>query len=288
MKRPTFRQSLAGFFQLVRLPNLLIIILTQYLIRIFLVNHAANWKAYLVDYQQFILTSSTVFIAAGGYIINDYFDVKIDLINKPKAVIIGRLIRRRYAIILHQILNFFGIFLAIFLSWKIVLINILAYSCLWFYASRFKKVAFVGNFLVAMLTAASLISMAVFYDENDKMINIYALFAFSITLIREIIKDMEDIRGDARYGCRTLPIIWGLRRTKTLLYFFIFSFVILLFSMTYSLDNQRLMIIFACLIPLIIFMSIKLYRADKKRDFGYLSNLCKIIMLIGILSMIFV
>jgi 4-hydroxybenzoate polyprenyltransferase len=281
-------EKLNAFFRLIRSRNILIVVLSQYMVRIFLIGPKENWKEYLLDYKQFMLVLATISIASAGYIINDYFDVKIDLINKPNEVIIGKYIKRRWAIVIHQILNFLGVVLGFFLSLKIFLINLIAISTLWFYSERFKKKAFIGNFLVAFLTAFSLIILSVYYKKNELLVNIYALFAFSISLIREIIKDMEDIRGDARYGCRTLPIIWGIRRTKILLYAFIILFVIILISMAYILNNQYLILIFSLSIIPFSWFVYKLYWADKKRDFTFLSRVCKLIMLIGILSMIFV
>jgi 4-hydroxybenzoate polyprenyltransferase len=258
------------------------------MVRIFLIGPKEKWTSYLFDYKQLILVFATISIASAGYIINDYFDVKIDLINKPQEVIIGKYIKRRWAILIHQILSFTGIVIGAFLGLKVFLINILAVSTLWFYSERFKKKAFIGNFLVAFLTAFSLIILSVYYQKNTLLVNVYALFAFSISLIREIIKDIEDIRGDARYGCKTLPIIWGIRKTKILLYVFIASFVIILISMAYILDNQYLILIFSLSILPFLWFVYKLYWADKRRDFAFLSRICKLIMLIGILSMIFV
>ncbi len=281
-------ENINAFFRLIRSRNILIVILNQYMVRIFLIGPKEDWAIYLLDYKQFMLVFVTISIASAGYIINDYFDVKIDLINKPQEVIIGKNIRRRWAMLIHQILNFVGLAIGFFLGLKVFLINILAISALWYYSERFKRKAFIGNFLVAFLTAFSLIILSVYYQKNTLLVNIYALFAFSISLIREIIKDMEDIRGDARYGCRTLPIIWGIRRTKILLYIFIVSFVIILISMAYVLDNQYLTLIFGLSFIPFTWFSYKLYWADKRRDFTFLSRVCKLIMLIGILSMVFV
>ena len=278
----------AAFFRLVRFRNLLIIVLTQYMARIFLVGPKEEWLSYIFDYKQFILVLATVSIAAAGYIINDYFDIKIDLVNKPREVIIGKIIKRRWAILSHQILNFTGVVIGFFLGLKVFIINIIAISALWFYSERFKRQAFIGNFVVAFLTAFSLIVLAVYYKKNELLVNIYALFAFSISLIREIIKDMEDIRGDARNGCRTLPIIWGIRKTKILLYIFIVSFVGILFFMAYLLHNQYLIMIFSGSIVVFTWFMNKLYWADRKKDFTLLSKICKIIMLGGVTSMIFV
>lgn len=278
-------RHLIPFFRLIRWPNLLIIVFTQYLAKIFLVGPAYYWKNHLLDTNQLLITLSTVTIAAAGYIINDYFDVKIDLVNKPNEVIIGRLIKRRWAIIIHQSLNVIGVLLGLLISVKVFIINLVAVTCLWFYAERFKRLAFIGNFVVASLTGASLVVMAVYYPGSDLLINIYAVFAFGITLIREVIKDMEDVPGDKKYGCRTLPIIWGIPKTKKFVYLLILGFVLLVLSIGWKLDNDRVMTIFLLLGIPVGWMVYKLYRADRKAHYSFLSRFCKAIMVLGICSM---
>jgi 4-hydroxybenzoate polyprenyltransferase len=159
---------------------------------------------------------------------------------------------------------------------------------LWFYSAKFKRQPFIGNFIVAFLTALSLIVLAVYYRQQIDLLLIYALFSFVITLVREIIKDMEDVKGDARFGCRTLPIVWGLRRTKQLLYGIIATFIISLFTIAHSLRNEQLFWMFVILLVPIAWLVYRLVRADTRRDFSYLSSLCKLIMLIGVVSMAWV
>lgn len=275
-----------GFLRLIRVQNLLIVVLTQFLARLFLVGPKSDGMRLLLDPTIWLLSFSTVCIAAAGYIINDYFDVKIDLINKPERVVIGRYLKRRVAMGVHQVLNVIGCLIGLYLSRWVFVLDVLSVSLLWFYSAQFKRQPLIGNVIVALLTALSFIALAVYYRQNAEMLLIYALFSFGISLIREIIKDMQDIRGDARFGCRTLPIIWGLRRTKYLLYGLIGGFVVSLFLIATGLHNLRLTGIFALLLIPIAWLLYRLILADTRRDFGYLSNLCKIIMLMGVLSMI--
>jgi 4-hydroxybenzoate polyprenyltransferase len=279
---------LQKFFELVRWKNLLIILLTQYMARVFLVGKGNSITDSLLDKNQFLISVSTLLVAAAGYIINDYFDIKIDQVNKPHEVVIGRFIRRRHAILAHQILNVTAAVISFTMGWKVFLVNIMAMTLLWFYASVFKKLPFIGNFLVAGLTGASLVVMAVFYTENDLLINIYALFAFGITLIREIIKDIEDITGDKKYGSTTLPIIWGIRKTKYLLFFFMLGFVISVGFMSMALNNKKLSLSLLLLGIPFLYLGFRLYFADRKKHFAQLSFWSKVIMVLGIGSMVFV
>ncbi|MGR3809955.1 geranylgeranylglycerol-phosphate geranylgeranyltransferase [Jiulongibacter sp. NS-SX5] len=276
------------FFELIRYKNLLIIVLTQYMARIFLVGKGTSILDSILDEKQFLISLSTVMVAAAGYIINDYFDIKIDQVNKPHEVVIGRFIKRRHAMLFHQILNVSAAVISFTLGWKVFAVNVIAMTMLWFYASVFKKLPFIGNFMVAGLTGASLVVMAVFYTENDLLINIYALFAFGITLIREIIKDIEDIRGDKKYGSTTLPIIWGIRKTKYLLFFFMVGFVMAVGFMGFALQNKKLAYSFLLLGIPFVYLGFRLYFADRKKDFSQMSFWSKVIMILGVMSMIFV
>ncbi|GAB3498444.1 geranylgeranylglycerol-phosphate geranylgeranyltransferase [Spirosoma knui] len=274
-----------GFLRLIRVQNLLIVVLTQFLARIFLVGPHEQWTRILVDPTIWLLSFSTVCIAAAGYIINDYFDVKIDLVNKPDRVVIGRYLKRRVAIGAHQVLNVLGCLIGLYLSKWVFLTDVVSVSLLWFYSAKFKRQPAIGNIVISLLTALSLIVLAVYYRQNAEMLLIYALFSFGISLVREIIKDMQDVRGDARFGCRTLPIVWGLRRTKYLLYVLIGSFIGTMFLIADSLGNRNLGYIFLFLLLPITWLTYRLVFADTRRDFGYLSNLCKLIMLLGVISM---
>lgn len=275
-----------GSARLVRMTNLVIVALTQYLTRILLIGPRHEWKSIVADPHMFVLSLSTVCIAAAGYIINDYFDVKIDIVNKPEKVVVGRYLKRRWAIGAHQVLNVVGALLGLVVSPYIFVINVFSITLLWFYSERYKRLPFIGNFIVSLLTGLTLLILTVHYPANRHLVFIYAVFSFFISLIREVVKDMEDIRGDEAHGCRTLPIIWGIRRTKTFLYSVIITFVLTLFVMARALQNNLLALLFLLLLIPIALLVLRLYQADTRRDFREISSLCKIIMLLGLITMI--
>lgn len=269
-----------SFLKLTRAWNLVIIVFAQYFTAWFLADADV-----FHDLDLFLLSLSTVLIAAGGYVINDYYDVKIDVINNPGRVVIGKTIHRRFAILLHVALSVAGIFIGFFVSWKLAVVNVFSVSVLWFYSNLLKRLPFIGNFTVALLTGFSIAILLLLYRTNSGLIIVYALFSFFMTLIREIIKDMEDLKGDNTYGCKTLPIIWGIRKTKITLYI-----IIVLFSVIVALINYlyvKLPVIFFVMLLFIPlgWLTIQLVGADTKKDFSWLSSFCKVIMLLGILSM---
>ena len=284
--KPPHNFSLSGFIQVTRFWNLLIIVLAQYFTAAFLVNEGRELLYYLKDVRLFLLCLSSVLIAAAGYIINDYYDVKIDLINKPERVVVGRILKRRVAMVAHTVLNFLGIALGFLLSWKIGVINFGCALLLWLYSNQLKRMPLVGNLAVASLTGIAIYVVDLLYNSGNLMIIAYALFAFLFTLIREIIKDMEDLRGDATFGCRTLPVVYGIRKTKNIIYFLSIIFLAGLCFLAYIFVGTGMTLFCLGLVVPLGILAYTLASADTVKDFNYLSNYCKVVMLLGILSMI--
>lgn len=280
------RFYLIGFIKLTRIPNLLIIAITQYLAVIFLIFEPHELKM-VANPKLFLLVLSTLMIAAAGYIINDYYDVKIDYVNKPDRVVVGKLIQRRIVLAGHFILNFSGIFIGFFLDYKVGLVNVFAAFLLWIYSNQLKRMPLAGNLVIAFLTGLTFYVIWVYYQKSMYLLFSYAIFAFAITLIREIIKDMEDMIGDEKFGSRTLPIIWGIRKTKKFLYALILFSGFLFFYMAGRLNNPVLNNFFLILIVPAIYLVYLLYRADTQKKYYQLSIYCKLVMLAGIFSITF-
>ncbi len=281
----TFRlkRFIVSFARLTRVWNLVIVALAQYLTAAFLIDLKT-----VLDPRLFILSASTVLIAAGGYIINDYYDIKIDLINKPQRVVIGKAITRRYAILFHTVLSIIGVILGLVLSWKIAVVNLVSATVLWWYSNYLKRQPFIGNLVVALLTGVAIWLVDSLYKTGHMLIVTYAGFAFFMTLIREIIKDMEDLKGDQTFGCQTLPIVWGMRRTKYVIYVIVVIFLAVVILVDYHFRNLPIHYFLLFLFPPMLWFIIRLITTDTKRDFSWLSRFCKIILLLGIFSMAFI
>lgn len=275
--------SFRDLFRLTRFSNLLIVALTQLACALFLIPDF-RWN----DLHFWMLLISTTAIAAAGYIINDYYDIKIDLINKPGRVVVGKSITRRYALLLHSGLNFLAIAVGFILRWEIGLIYVISAFLLWLYSNQLKRKPLVGNLTVAMLTAMCVELVNVFYQEQVHLVTIYAVFAFFMTLVREIIKDMEDWRGDATFGCQTLPILWGLRKTKLFVFGVLVVFLVTVLVVNHLFSNLPDIYFLVFLFFPLSLLGMRLQRADTVSDFRRLSRLCKIIMILGILSMVLV
>ena len=278
------KNSLINMLRLLRWQNLLIVLATQYSAAYFLI-HEMTISSLLQDWYMLVLSLSTVLIAAAGYVINDYYDVKIDYINKPDRVVVGRFLKRRATLILHAVLNGLGTVGGFVVSWRLGAINVVAAGLLWLYSNQLKRLPLLGNVIVALLTGAAVFVVYILYQQSFFLFATYASFAFFISLMREIVKDMEDMEGDKEFGCRTLPIVVGLRKSKIIIYAISIIFILVVAALMQH--EPKFWWVFSGLVVVLSWHTYKLYRADKSSDFGRLSILNKQIMILGLMSMIF-
>lgn len=307
-----------SLMQLFRLPNVLMIILTQVLLRYcivlpFLYSDAPYAISPLPDFL--ILVAVTVFIAMGGYVINDYFDQKTDSINRPEKQVVNRTISGRTAMRIYLILNGMAILLGFYLAWRIHTLTIALVfpfisALLYIYSARYKRELFRGNFIVAVLSACVILIVWLFEFfwmrlNAMQFVSVlagihwvtyvflaYALFAFLVSMVREIIKDMEDTQGDAVAGCKTLPLVFGITVSGYVAGAVLLIMVILLGFVQIVLSRFGLYAVLWYFAGTVqsgaLFVILRLVQSKDKRDFHLLSNLCKMIMLAGILSMVVV
>lgn len=278
--------TFSGFMKIVRWPNLLILGFTQYMTAIFL-SGVSPASALISHFALHCMVLSTLLIAAAGYIINDYYDVKIDLINKPERVVVGRFMKRRVAMIFHTVFNFSAAFLVLWISWKLSIVYLATAFGLWLYSNQLKRLPLVGNVSIALFTGLALYILTVLFPEKSSLIFTYTLFAFFTTLIREIIKDMEDLKGDSTFGCKTLPIIWGIRKTKQFIYLIIIAFIPGLIYLSLQMHNTYLLYYFSLIAIFFLAFIGYLVKADTQKAFAQLSTYSKLLMISGVLSMIF-
>ncbi|AWW30665.1 prenyltransferase [Echinicola strongylocentroti] len=279
--------SLPAFLRIIRTDNLLMMAFAQLMTAYFLVGETLSGIPALLDPSIYLLITSTVLIAAAGYLINDYYDVKIDYINKPDEVIIGKGMRRRVVMFLHTFLNIAGIGLACLVSLKVGVTHFGAAFILWLYSNTLKRLPFVGNLAVATLTGLAIWMVGFYFGQSRLLVLTYAVFAFFINLIREIIKDIEDREGDRKHGCKTLPIVLGFRATKNIIFVIAAVFVCSILIVAYKVDETLLYVYFGFIGMLFIYFMSLIYQADRKAHFTRLSLLSKILMLTGVLSMAF-
>jgi 4-hydroxybenzoate polyprenyltransferase len=303
---------LIHFLRLIRWPNLVFILLAETLFHFCIYKPLYPSSTPTVDLHFSLILLTYLFIAAAGYIINDYFDINIDQVNKPERVVVGSFISRRWVIFWHLLLSVMGIYISTIAFpfesyWHIHLSNLLTILLLWFYSTNFKKDFLIGNVVISLLTAWSI--AVVYFSKftiqeilhpniNDtanfrfaKLMVLYSVFAFILTLVREALKDMEDMEGDQKFGCKTLPIVWGLKPTKV--YIGVWLIVVigcLAFIQLYVIPFGWWYSIVYCMLTIVTPLGLvlkKLNKAYTSNDFKRLSLLVKMAMFAGIMSMLF-
>lgn len=310
--------KIKAFFKLVRWSNLLMIAMMMMLVYHCVMSPLSYYST--VDVLPpssvfYLLVVSLIFIVAGGYAINDYFDVETDKFNKPEKALIPNVFSLKEVEIFYETLTFIG--LASGLVSSIMVLNVKFYllfavliliTCLLYsYSARYKRKLFIGNFVVSLLVSTAVFLPYLFeilYLSDNLLILseckdiarnivyfvlIYSLFAFLLTLIREIIKDAEDAEGDGYTHCRTIPVVYGLNKTKTILYILVVMLLFLLAVYEFILFKMELFVafVFITVVTLLAFLLIfKIYKAKEYKDFHRLSVLSKVMMLIGLLSML--
>jgi 4-hydroxybenzoate polyprenyltransferase len=310
------------FFKLIRWQNLLMVILTMILMRYAVIAPLIGKIGVVLSngdgttipmtlqfpwYDFVLLVFATVCLTAGGYVINDYFDIKTDLINKGK-VIVGTKVPRRKAMMWHNLLNIVGVALGFYISYRAGYIWLGAFflivsGLLYFYSASYKRQFLIGNIIVALLTA--MVPMLVVFYEWPALYKYYsvnavalpefnfivywiggfALFAFLSNLIREIIKDIEDFEGDIAYGRNTIPVVIGILSTKIVSVSLIIITIILLYLTWYFFINDIITLIFitaAIVLPL-LFVAYKLFKSSERKQLHSASSMVKIVMITGVL-----
>ncbi len=314
--------TLLKIVKLTRPLNLAIIALTMWLMMAFVLRpfvQVNQFELQLPDLYFWLLVLSTVLIAAAGNVINDYFDQRTDRINKPRDIIVGVHVKRRVAMFVHQLFNIIGLGIAVFISWKVgiwklSIIHFFAAGSLWFYSVQFKRELIIGNVLVALLAAMVPVLVGIYeipllireygadvaqlfkhlYPGEDPAVYFkymfyfifgYAAFAFMLNLIREIQKDMADVKGDRRIGSQTIPLVFGIKNAKRITAALIVLSMIGLLIIQQMVVNDLVSLIYlivAVFVPLSISLYINHY-AVRRPEFVRAGNAVKIAMLGGLL-----
>ncbi len=311
------------FFRLIRIKNLLIIAATQYLMRYAILNpilksidishgndivNMTELSMQMSGFEFLCLVFATCFITAAGYVINDYFDTKTDLINRPSSVVVGKTLSRRMVMVIHIVLNTIGIGFGFFVSFRIGkplfgFVFVFVTGLLWFYSTTYKRQFLIGNLLVAFLTGMVPFMVAAFEippllkEYASVLVNYkislfpivlwiggFSFFAFFLTLIRELIKDMEDFKGDKAFGRKSVPVVLGLKGAKFMVMTLISVTILALLFVGFLYLKTGISLVYISLViilPMLI-LAIKLIRTENSKGFHDLSNFTKIIMLAGV------
>ena len=315
-KKLTIWNWITGVARLIRLPNLVIIVLIEFLLRYgvlkpILFHGQTEFITGLPDFCIFAVV--TVLLAVGGYVINDYFDQKIDRINRPEQLVVSRLVSPRMAMKIHILVNAIAIILGFYLAFRIQSLWFgLLFPCgamlFWLYSARWKQLLIWKNLIVALISAM-LIMLVLLFEFLHLRLNpeyfasvigslegvfgiflAYACFAFLVSLFREIVKDMEDLKGDEQFGTRSLPSVIGIAWSKVVVVVLVLITMLLLTYgqiIIYQFGLEMLFWYFAITVQLpALAMIITVIRAKRREEFRFASSLAKLIMFTGILSLL--
>jgi len=282
-QRTILVKSLA-YLGLVRWHNLGLVALAQYLAAIFLLNPTKTHLEIIANPGLHFLVFSSGLIIAGGYLINAFYDIEKDLANRPKKLIMGRLISKNFALNTYMLFNFTGLGIGFLLGWRVFLFYGVFSFMLWFYSHKLKKMPLIGNLTATFLSVCSFFVVCVYFWQLSWTIVFYVLFLIVAELIREIVKDMEAIKGDIVYGYKTVSVVLGIKKTKSLVYG-LMALGILPIFLVYKLQGWG-PVMFFLLFAFFLWMiaTLMLAYSKERKDFAAVNTLLKVIIVLGVLS----
>lgn len=280
--------KLLSLFSVVRGYNILMIALAQYLASIYILGHELPLHKVVFDINLFIIVLASALVIACGYIINNFYDAEKDLINKPKKTMLDRLVSQRFKLTTYFILNFLAVCIASYVSFRAVVFFSAYIFGIWFYSHKLKKVPFVGNFVSATLAIAPFFAVFVYYKNFESVIFVHAIFLFLLILAREMIKDLENMKGDMAQNYRTIPIIYGSRISKICIAMLALLTLIpsILLIINFDIGHMNLYFM-SCIVFLILFL-VLLSKSSTKKHYVMLHNILKFIIIAGVFSILLI
>ena len=281
-KQKYFFFKLFSLFSVVRGYNILIIIIAQYLTSVYILAPELPIKEILFDVNLFMIVLASATAIASGYIINNFYDSEKDLINRPNKSMLDRLVGQRTKLNFYFILNFLSLLSALFVSYKATLFFFLFIFGIWFYSHKLKKYLFIGNFVAATLAVIPLFAVFIYYKNFDLVIFVHATFLFIIISMRELVKDLENLKGDLLQNYQTIPVIYGSLVSKKILTFLSLLALLPTYLLIVKFDIGAMDYFFlGSIIALLIFV-ILLWKSNKKLHYLLLHNILKFIVVIGV------
>lgn len=284
---------------MVRGYNIPVIILAQYLAAIFILSTDLRALDVLLDFNLFVIVFASAITIASGYIINSFYDSKKDLINKPNKTMLDRLVSQKTKLQVYFGLNFLVFLMAMLVSWRAALFFSSYIFLIWFYSHKIKKYPIVGNIMAALLAVLPFFGILLYYFKIDGLLEnvrnekyyvifAHASFLFLLILIREMIKDLENIKGDMTQNYRTLPVILGESFSKKVITMLIICSIFPVYILIEIYDVGYMDIYFYVSFIVLIFFIMKLWNSNSKDNYLLLHNIIKFIIVAGVFSIILI
>ena len=274
-----------SIFSVVRIYNILIIVLAQYLTSIFILSDKKLFDV-IFDFNLFLLILCSSLSIASGYIINNFYDQKKDIINKPIKSKIDDVVKKSTKLYFYFILNFVVIFFASIISLRAVIFFSVYIFFLWFYSHKLKRLLFLGNLFYSLLTITPFFAILLYYKNIDLIIAVYALFLFFILLLKDITKDLKNLVGDFTENYQTIPVAFGEDFSRIIISLITFINVILIINLFINFSDGYMNIYYGISLILLLIFTIKLYNSKKVSDYLELHNILRLIIGLGVFSII--
>ena len=274
-----------SIFSVVRIYNILVIVLAQYLTSIFILSDKKLFDV-IFDFNLFLLILCSSLSIASGYIINNFYDQKKDIINKPIKSKIDDVVKKSTKLYFYFILNFVVILFASIISLRAVIFFSVYIFFLWFYSHKLKRLLFLGNLFYSLLTITPFFAILLYYKNIDLIIAAYALFLFFILLLKDITKDLKNLVGDFTENYQTIPVAFGEDFSRIIISLITFINVILIINLFINFSVGYMNIYYGISLILLLIFSIKLYNSKKVSDYLELHNILRLIIGLGVFSII--
>ncbi|WP_034918594.1 geranylgeranylglycerol-phosphate geranylgeranyltransferase [Gillisia sp. CAL575] len=280
--------KMLSLFSVVRGYNILILVIAQYLTAAFILAPDLPLRDVFFDANLFFLILSSATVIASGYIINNFYDSEKDLINRPKKTMLDRLISQRTKLSVYFILNFAAIFFASYVSFRAVVFFSIYIFTIWLYSHRIKKILFLGNIMASILAITPFFVVFIYYKNFETVIFIHATFLFIMIAMRELVKDLENLKGDLIQNYKTIPVVYGEKWSKFFLSVLTVLAVIPILLLTTRFDTGLMDYYFYTSLLLLIFFLLFLYFSNAKWQYLILHNILKLIIVAGVFSILLI
>ena len=287
-KSRLFLKKILSFFSVIRGYNIWVIALAQYLSAIFILAPEKRALDIILDWRLFLIVLASTLAIASGYIINNFYDAKKDLINRPKKAMIDRLVSQETKLKVYFGINFIVAFLMFFISWRAVLFFSTYIFLIWFYSHKLKKIFLLGNLTAAILAVLPFFGVLMYYKNFYQVIFAHATFLFLLILIRELIKDLENVEGDLIADYKTIPVVFGLQTAKIVVTLLVIGTLIPVYYLTNVFFVGYMDTYFYISLLLLLFFVLQLWKIQSKSGFLKLHFLLKFIIVAGVFSIVLI
>lgn len=277
-----------SLFSVVRGYNVVVIVLAQYLASVYILAPQHPALSVILDPSLFALVAASALAIAGGYIVNAFYDAEKDLINRPAKTLLDRKVSQRFKLTTYFILNLLSVVFASYVSFKAVMFFSFYIMGIWLYSHKLKRIPLLGNVVSAMLAITPFFAVFIYYRNFDTVIFVHALYLFLVILIREMIKDLENLKGDIVYNYTTLPVLYGERFSKSLITLLVLVAIIPAMLLIRVFDVGYMYYYFyASIIALLIVVTF-LWRSSDTPHYLLLHNILKLVIVTGVFSILLI